>query len=61
MAFDMLVAAGLENISLKLYEGGRHELLNETNRDEVMQDIYQWLEKTVSVQAGGEKAAKQQG
>lgn len=46
-AYDTLVAAGLEDIELKLYEGGRHELLNETNRDEVMQDIYCWLEEKV--------------
>lgn len=38
---------GLENIKIKLYEGGRHELLNETNRQEVMQDIYSWIEKKV--------------
>lgn len=42
-AYDSLVAAGLQNIRLKMYEGGRHELLNETNRQEVMQDIYDWL------------------
>ncbi len=46
-AYDSLREAGLENIELKLYEGGRHELMNETNRAEVMQDIYEWLEKTV--------------
>lgn len=59
-AYHSLVAAGLENISLKMYEGGRHELLNETNRDEVMRDICNWLEKTVSVPAA-EENVKQQG
>lgn len=44
-AYDSLVAAGLVNVELKMYEGGRHELLNETNREEVMQDIYGWMEK----------------
>lgn len=43
-AYDSLVAAGIKNIRLKMYEGARHELLNETNRDEVMRDIYDWLE-----------------
>ena len=46
-AYRSLQAAGLKNLELKLYEGARHELLNETNRREVMQDIYAWLERTV--------------
>ena len=29
--------------SLKLYAGGRHEMLNETNRDEVWQDLVDWM------------------
>ncbi len=46
-AYISLRAVGLENIKVKLYEGGRHELLNETNRQDVMQDIYNWIEKKV--------------
>ena len=46
-ACDSLAAAGLEDISLKLYEGGRHELLNETNRAEVMEDILEWVQSKV--------------
>lgn len=46
-AYESLRDAGVEQISLKLYEGGRHELLNETNRDEVMRDVFQWIEETV--------------
>lgn len=51
-AYDSLKEAGLENIELKLYEGGRHELMNETNRAEVMQGIYEWLKRAVLSQAG---------
>lgn len=36
---------------LKLYEGGRHEMLNEINRDEVYRDVLLFLE---SVAASGE-------
>ncbi|MBQ3483284.1 MAG: lysophospholipase [Clostridia bacterium] len=36
--YDRLVAAGC-CVRLKLYEGGRHEMHNETNRDEVLSDI----------------------
>lgn len=46
-AYISLRAVGLDNIKVKLYEGGRHELLNETNRQAVMQDIYNWIEKKV--------------
>lgn len=33
--FQMIREAGLEKVTLRLFEGGRHEMLNETNRDEV--------------------------
>lgn len=46
-AYDSLVAVGLTDIRLKLYPGGRHELLNETNRSQVMQDICRWVEENV--------------
>ena len=31
------------SVELKLYEGARHELFNETNRDEVFADLVAWL------------------
>lgn len=37
--------AGLSDVSLKVYQGGRHEMLNETNRDEVVSDLTAWLER----------------
>jgi alpha-beta hydrolase superfamily lysophospholipase len=37
-----LAAAGVDT-DLTLYPGARHELLNETNRDEVTADIVRWL------------------
>ena len=30
-------------VTLKLYEGGRHEMLNEVNRQQVFQDVLAWL------------------
>lgn len=36
-------------VSLKLYPGARHELLNELNRKEVFQDILNWIDK-ISIQ-----------
>ncbi|RMB60531.1 alpha/beta hydrolase [Dokdonia sinensis] len=34
---------GNENLTFNLYKGGRHEMLNETNSDEVEEDIITWL------------------
>ncbi len=39
----MALASTCENVSSKKYAGGRHESLNETNRDEVTADIIDWL------------------
>lgn len=36
---------GVKDLEIKLYEGSRHELLNEINRDEVIIDITNWLER----------------
>lgn len=33
----------LADVTLKLYEGAKHELLNEINRDEVMNDVLEWM------------------
>ena len=41
--------AGHTNTLLKLYPDARHELLNETNRDEVTADLLGWLEKTLTL------------
>ncbi len=38
---------GVQKITDHLYEGGRHELLNDTMADTVMQDISAWLEGVV--------------
>lgn len=38
---------GLTRVTSKFYPGARHELLNETNRDEVQRDILHWLDSVV--------------
>ena len=37
------VRLGVRTITLRLYPEGRHEMLNETNRDEVHDDLVAWL------------------
>ncbi|MDG4861413.1 alpha/beta hydrolase [Streptomyces sp. T-3] len=39
--------AGLTDLTWKAYEDARHEILNETNRAEVMADLTAWLDKHV--------------
>ncbi len=36
---------GIKDIKLKLYDEGRHEMLNEINRQEVFEEILLWLEQ----------------
>ncbi|MEI2774700.1 MAG: alpha/beta hydrolase [Tetrasphaera sp.] len=36
--------AGVAQVTTRYYLGGRHELLNETNRDEVTADLIGWLD-----------------
>lgn len=46
-AYRSLRKAGMEDVTMKLYPEGRHELLNEINRDEVTQNLCRWLERMV--------------
>ncbi len=39
--------AGIEKTAIKLYAGSRHEILNETNREQVYEDLYSWCERCV--------------
>lgn len=41
-------AAGLERVEHRFYEGARHEILNETNRDEVTANLIGWLDRVAA-------------
>ncbi len=43
--------AGVKDITYRLYPGGRHEMLHEINKEEVSDDIVQWLRHTSSPSA----------
>ena len=45
---DRYQAAGLTDVTVVTYPGARHEILNETNRDEVIGDLISWLDRVVS-------------
>jgi alpha-beta hydrolase superfamily lysophospholipase len=40
---DAFRETGHRNLMLKIYAGARHEMLNETNRDEVTGDVIDWI------------------
>ncbi|MGO1368090.1 alpha/beta hydrolase [Senegalia sp. (in: firmicutes)] len=39
---------GIEDVNMKLYIDGRHEMLNEINKREVYDDIIKWIENHIS-------------
>jgi alpha-beta hydrolase superfamily lysophospholipase len=39
----MLLEAGIKRVDLRLYQDARHEILNETNRSEVFNDLLVWV------------------
>jgi len=41
---DRYTAAGLTDVTLRVYPQARHEIFNETNRDEVVDDLLTWLD-----------------
>lgn len=46
-AFEDFKQAGMERISIKLYPGDRHELLNEKDKYKVYEDLYPWIMERV--------------
>jgi len=44
---ERLRAAGLTDVTVTAYPGARHEVFNETNRDEVESDLMTWLNRVV--------------
>lgn len=45
---DRYQAAGLTDMTIRTYPGARHEILNETNRDEVIAELTGWLDRVVT-------------
>lgn len=47
--YEQFRGAGIQDVTMKLYEGDRHEILNETDRELVYEDIYQWISEIIRV------------
>ncbi len=45
--YNMLNNAGLDDVKIRLFKDGRHEMLNEINKDEVYYFILDWLKNNV--------------
>ena len=43
--YEKYRAAGIQDVTLRLYTGDRHEILNETDRQQVYEDLAAWLEQ----------------
>ena len=46
-AVDSLKNVGVKNIDMKLYPNDRHEILNEFDKEQVYEDLYNWLESKI--------------
>ena len=44
LLYDTYKKAGIKDIEFKSYPGARHEVYRETNKQEVLCDIIQWLD-----------------
>lgn len=47
--YHLYEQAGLSDITWKLYEDARHELLNETEKEEVLKDILAWIHVHITI------------
>jgi alpha-beta hydrolase superfamily lysophospholipase len=50
---DRLRQAGLTDVTLRVHPQARHEVFNETNRDEVIADVVSWAERALLTRAAG--------
>ncbi|WP_207064197.1 alpha/beta hydrolase [Clostridioides difficile] len=46
---DRYIKLGVKDVTCKLYKDGRHEFLNEINREEVFEDIICWLNNKIEI------------
>jgi alpha-beta hydrolase superfamily lysophospholipase len=45
---DRYAAADLTDVTVRIYPGARHEILNETNRDDVIGEVVDWIDRIVA-------------
>ncbi|MBE6671253.1 MAG: alpha/beta hydrolase [Ruminococcaceae bacterium] len=45
--YKSLEDAEINSLKFKLYDGARHELINETNKEEIFDDIHEWCDEVI--------------
>ena len=45
--YRLLMQAGQQDVTIRLYPGGRHEMHNEINKDEVFRDLIAWCDSHI--------------
>jgi alpha-beta hydrolase superfamily lysophospholipase len=45
---DRYAAAGLTDVTVRTYPDARHEVLNETNRDEIIGELISWIDRVLA-------------
>lgn len=45
--YDSLKGVGMVNLSMKLYDDDRHEIINELNRVQIYEDIFNWITQII--------------
>ena len=53
--YDAYKKIGIEDVTCRFYEGARHEMLSEINREDVYGDILVWIKGRVLISAVGNK------
>lgn len=46
--FNRFKSIGMQDVTIKIYPGARHEVLNELNKQEVWDDVLDWIEKKLA-------------
>ncbi|WP_195987580.1 alpha/beta hydrolase [Clostridium sp. D53t1_180928_C8] len=47
--YDTYKSIGIYDLNYKLYSNGRHEMLNENNKDQVIKDLLEWINNKTTV------------
>ena len=50
---DRYTAAGLTDVTVRTYPGARHEVLNETNRDQIIGELISWIDRVLATTREG--------
>jgi len=47
----ILIRSGIQTVDRQIYEGGRHDILNEINREEVYSNLLRWINQQIKMKS----------